>query len=185
MLIDARRDAILSAALEVFLERGVQAASIEDIRARSGASVGSLYHRFGSKEGIAAALYVDALADYQREFLRALRDDRPTEEMVKATVRAHLRWVQRNADRAEYLFMGRAADARELNAGFFEEVLAWVTPRVAAGELRDAPVAVLNALWVGPSQELARHWLAGGRRGSLTKHANALADAAWRSLEAP
>src|SRR4051794_4392223 len=167
MLVDARRDAILAAALPVFLEHGVAAASIEEIRERSGASVGSLYHRFGSKEGIAAALYVDALAAYQREFLRVLREDRPTEDSVKTSVRAHLRWVQRNADRAEYLFMGRADGARELNAGFFEQVLAWVRPRVEAGELREAPFGVLNALWVGPSQELARHWLAGGRRGSL------------------
>jgi len=184
-LSDARREHILNAALEVFLERGIQAASIEDIRERSGASVGSLYHRFGSKEGIAAAVYVAALADYQRQFLALLREDRSTEETVKATVRAHLRWVQRNPDRAAFLFMGREADAHELNDGFFEHVRAWIDPRVAAGELRDAPLGVLNALWVGPSQELARHWLAGGRRGSLTKHANALADAAWRSLEAP
>ena len=189
---NARRRAILDAALSVFLERGVSGASIEEIRQRSGASVGSLYHRFGSKEGIAAAVYIDALADYQQAFARALDRDRSTEATIKAVVGEHLRWVQRNADRAQYLFMGRDADVRlavrdelrDLNADFFGRVLAWLRPRIEAHEICDAPVDVLHALWLGPSQELSRHWLAGGRRGRLSPHAALLADAAWRSLAA-
>ena len=41
---------------------------------------------------------------------------------------------------------------------------------------------LLTALWIGPSQELARHWLAGRTRISLTEAAPVLADAAWKSL---
>ncbi|HTO27428.1 MAG TPA: TetR family transcriptional regulator, partial [Devosia sp.] len=45
MTIDRRRQ-ILDAALSAFLERGYAATSIADIRARSGASTGSIYHFF-------------------------------------------------------------------------------------------------------------------------------------------
>ena len=60
-----RRQVILDAALEAFAERGTAAATVDDVRRRSGASVGSIYHHFGDKEGLAAALYVEGLRSYQ------------------------------------------------------------------------------------------------------------------------
>ena len=174
----------------MFLESGVEGASVEDVRRRSGASVGSLYHRFGSKEGLAAAVYVDALADYQHEFLAALDRARDPADGVRSAVRAHLRWVRENPDRAEFLFnvagsgVRRAggSDLRELNAGFFGHVQAWLHRGVAAGRLRSLSTDVVYALWLGPSQDLARLWLARGRRGSMRTEAGVLADAAWRAL---
>ncbi|WP_370329682.1 TetR/AcrR family transcriptional regulator [Mycolicibacterium hippocampi] len=187
---DARRREILDAALQVFLEAGVEGASVEDVRRRSGASVGSLYHRFGSKERLAAAVYVDALGDYQREFTAALDRARDPAEGVRSAVRIHLRWVRDHPDRAEFLFnvvgsgVRRAggSDLRELNAGFFGHVQAWLRRGVAAGQLRALPTDVVYALWLGPSQELARLWLARGRRGALRNESTVLADAAWRVL---
>jgi AcrR family transcriptional regulator len=43
----SRRELILDAALRSFLEHGLAGASIEDVCARSGSSVGSVYHHFG------------------------------------------------------------------------------------------------------------------------------------------
>ena len=68
-----RRAAIVAAALECFTRKGVAATTVEDLRRGSGASIGSIYHHFASKEHVAAALYLDALADYQRGMLVALQ----------------------------------------------------------------------------------------------------------------
>jgi AcrR family transcriptional regulator len=189
-LPDTRRRAILDAALEVFLGSGVDAASVDEVRTRSGASVGSLYHRFGSKEGIAAAVYVDALRDYQAEFVAALDRSRDAAEGIRSAVRAHMRWVRGDPDRAQFLFeiagadVRRAASAelRDLNGPFFDEVETWLRRHVDAGEIRTLSFDVVYALWLGPSLELARLWLARGRRGSLRTETALLADAAWRSL---
>ncbi|MGN5376623.1 TetR family transcriptional regulator [Streptomyces sp. MUSC 14] len=51
------RQAILAAAAEVFDLRGYDAASTNEILARSGLTRGALYHHFPSKESIAAALF--------------------------------------------------------------------------------------------------------------------------------
>ena len=67
-----RRDQILDAARACFAEHGYAATTIEQIAARSGASNGSIYHHFGAKDGILAALYVSALASYQDELLALL-----------------------------------------------------------------------------------------------------------------
>src|SRR2546423_6897860 len=63
----ARRQAILDAAMHLFATRGLRATAIEDICAASGASNGSLYHHFGSKEGIAATLYASAIEETSAE----------------------------------------------------------------------------------------------------------------------
>src|SRR4051794_11753482 len=56
------RGGLLDAAREVFSASGFAEASIADVVARAGASVGSLYHHFGGK----AELYLALFEDYQQ-----------------------------------------------------------------------------------------------------------------------
>jgi AcrR family transcriptional regulator len=180
-----RREAILEAALAEFNANGVAGASIEEIRRRSGASVGSIYHHFGGKEGIAEALYLEGLRDYQDGFLAALIGSASTRDGIKAGVLQHLSWIVSNRERARFLFLGRAASERslaELNRRFLGAVTKWIAPAVKCGELRDLTPELLTALWIGPSQELARLWLAGRTKSPLMDAAPVLADAAWKSL---
>jgi AcrR family transcriptional regulator len=53
----ARVAALLAAATEVFAEKGYDAATMTEIAARAGASIGSLYQFFPTKELIAEALH--------------------------------------------------------------------------------------------------------------------------------
>jgi AcrR family transcriptional regulator len=187
-LLNPRRDAILDAALEVFAEEGVAAASIERIRELSRASTGSIYHHFGSKEGIAGALYVACLADYQREFLHAVESQDRARDFIEAGVRQHLAWVAANRERAIFLTTAREAltladlaELRELNSRFFGRLKQLFAPWIEAGRLRNLPLNLLEAIWIGPSQEITRHWLA-GRVETLEGAADTLATAAWNAL---
>jgi AcrR family transcriptional regulator len=185
-----RRAAILDGALAVFTARGVAGASIEDIRLASGASVGSIYHHFGDKDGIAGALFLEGLRDYQDGFLEALAGASSTRDGIERAVHHHLGWIAEHRDLGRFLLLGRDARVvaaserplRELNRRFFSAVTKWTAPRVRRGELRAFEPEVLTALWIGPSQDFARHWLAGRARDSLTDVAPVLAGAAWRSL---
>jgi AcrR family transcriptional regulator len=186
----SRRDAILDAALVEFNAKGVAGTSIADIRRRSGASVGSIYHHFGDKEGIAAALHLEGLIDYQGGFLAALTSARGARDGVERGVRHHVQWIARHPDLARFMLLGRDAGLtlaterplRELNRRFFGAVQRWVAPLVGNGELRELSAEVLTALWIGPSQELSRHWLAGRTRVNPTEAAPVLAEAAWKSM---
>jgi AcrR family transcriptional regulator len=185
-----RRAAILDAALAEFTEHGVAGASIDAIRRRSGASVGSIYHHFGGKDGIAGALYLDGLRSYQDGFVDALARADSTRSGVEGAVHHHLEWVAAHPELARFLLLGRDASVvvaterplRELNRGFFGQVQRWTRPRVRAGELRELDLELMTALWIGPAQELARLWLAGRTQTSFLQAAPALADAAWKSL---
>lgn len=56
MSAEARRAAILEAALEVFSERGFHEASLEDVAARGGVSKALIYEHFASKRELERAL---------------------------------------------------------------------------------------------------------------------------------
>jgi AcrR family transcriptional regulator len=77
--VDAKRERILRAALEVCAQRGVAAARMEEIAARAGVSKGTLYRFFESKEDL---LLATILASYEQGLrhvdadLQAARDPR-------------------------------------------------------------------------------------------------------------
>ncbi len=185
-----RREQILEAARACFAEHGYAATTIEQIAARSGASNGSIYHHFGAKDGILAALYTSALASYQQELLALLRaraDD--AEGGIRDGVLHHLAWVEAHPEETRTLFehrqalerTPRAGDLRDQNRPVLAEVRDWMVGQVEAGALRDlGPVAA--AVWFGPAQSVARDWIAGRLRGRPTEAGDALADAAWRAF---
>ncbi len=56
---DARRQAILQAAVEVFLERGYADATVDAVVDKAGGSKATVYAMFGNKEGLFAAVAAD------------------------------------------------------------------------------------------------------------------------------
>jgi AcrR family transcriptional regulator len=190
--VAGRREAILEAARACFEEHGYAATTIELIAARSGASNGSIYHHFGAKDGILAALYTSALASYQEELLGLLGEHADDAEGgIRGAVVHHLAWVEAHPHETRTLFehrqtlerTPRAGDLQRLNHAALAEVRTWLVRHVEAGTIRDLGPAA-GAIWVGPAQMVARDWMAGRLRGKPSALAPALADAAWRSFRA-
>lgn len=186
-----RPAAILAAALECFAEHGFAATTIEEIRRRSGASIGSIYHHFGGKEGLAAELYVEGLRGYQQGLLRALERNDDAEAAIRAVVRHHLRWVARDPQLAQFLMNRRETElrlatearVRELNRDFPPRVRAWMEGQVEAGALRPLASDLLEPVLLGPSQEFARAWLAGRTSTSPRRAERELAETTWRAMK--
>ena len=79
-------DSILDAARVLVLERGVHSATVNAICQESGAPVGSLYHRFASRDELVAELWVRAVRRSQASFLSALRQADPEEAALSAAL---------------------------------------------------------------------------------------------------
>lgn len=188
------QERILHAATRSFVRDGVLGARLEDIRHAAGVSVGAVYHHFPDKQALHAEAFLWALTDYQEGFLEALQESESAEAGVKAVVRYHLRWVVKNRDSAALLLGERPSGAgagerlAEQNRGFFKTVLRWWRTHASYATLRELDPVLLHALWLGPSHEYCRHWLAGrasklpGRAAQPSTVAGELADAAWATL---
>ncbi len=186
-----RKQEILEAALACFTENGIEATTIDMIRERSGASVGSMYHHFGSKEAIAAALFTDALAEhneYQQQLLSAARN---AEEGVKAIVHAYVDWVSANPVKARFVLHSRSALAKSETGGELAvrskarllEVLGWFEPHIGNGTLKRLPKECLSSLITGPSHDYARLWLSGRVKSDIKAYRDIFAEAAWNSVK--
>ena len=185
-----RRAAILRGALEAFTAHGYAATSIEHIRRASGASTGSIYHHYGGKAGVAAALYAEGLRRYQAGVMAVLDSAADAEGGIRGLARYHLRWIADNRDLARFLLTNREAEVlaaskealRPLNEVFLGSVRRWVREATERGELRELPYDVFSAAAVGPLQEFARYWVAGDTATPVDEAAELLGDLAWRAL---
>ncbi|WP_330184000.1 TetR/AcrR family transcriptional regulator [Nocardia sp. NBC_01503] len=82
-------DVILDAARTLVLREGPRAASVAAIAEASGAPVGTLYHRFGNRNGVLTAAWLRALDRFQTGVLgAAAAQDDPIEAAVAMTAAA-------------------------------------------------------------------------------------------------
>jgi AcrR family transcriptional regulator len=188
--VDTRRR-ILGAALSAFVQDGYEHTTIAGIRRRSEVSNGALFHHFPSKEAIADALHVDAIASFH-EGLWDLLGKRPRSlrSAIRGTVEHQMRWVEENPDLARFLYMrghldwsspggAQVADLNRELAGAFRE---WMAPFVGRGELRARSMTMVTAIVGGPAHAIAQRWLAGHIDAPPRSFVDELADAAWAGL---
>lgn len=185
---------ILDAALACFTAQGFEATTVADICARAAVSNGSLFHHFGSKEGIAEALFLAGLEDYQDGLLAVLRrHDTQAQAAIMAAVRFHLEWVERHRELARFLFDrgrpewsgARLEKINALNARFGAELARVLGPWQADGTLKPLSPDLFGAVLIGPAQVVARAWITGQRDTAPSEAARTLGAAAWAALAAP
>jgi len=114
---DATQRRILDAATEVFATRGFTAATMADVVAGSGASIGSIYHHFGGKSELFLAIFEQMADAVDRRIDAAMRqagagiDPRGVFELH---VRAYLEAMWENRRQARVLTSRDAPPGFEL-----------------------------------------------------------------------
>lgn len=78
---------------------------IQDLAVETGISIGSLYHRYQSREGVLAAAWLDALRSFHTEFLAAL--DTPGRAAGELAAMATPRFSRQHRDKAIILCLSR------------------------------------------------------------------------------
>ena len=125
-------DVILDAARALVLEGGPRAASVAAIANSSGAPAGTLYHRFGNRDGILTAAWLRALERFQSRAMAASETntaDAPVETAVAMAVVA-ISFARELPQDARLLLTIRPADLLddEPDAQFQETVAAMNAP---------------------------------------------------------
>lgn len=94
------RERLLAIAAGQFSSRGFRATSIRDIAAAGGMSVSSLYHHFGSKEGVLVAVYRHATELLVRDLRGATEGSLPPAARLRLLLESHLRFLVDRPDQA-------------------------------------------------------------------------------------
>ena len=184
-----RRSTILDSAQSLFLSKGYSGTTIADIRDASGASTGSIYHAFGSKEGIALALVQRAVEGWSLATQAAQRGD-SIEAQIRASVEGLLLWGTANPEAFRILdelrTVGERGKAGEELATFLDrgktasrDLLAEHARR---GEVRDLPWPLAPALILGPTYEYLRIPQRYPSAEPASTVLAQLSDAAWQAV---
>ncbi|MEV4123664.1 TetR family transcriptional regulator [Nocardia sp. NPDC049707] len=102
-------DVILNAARTLVLTDGPRAASVAAIAAASGAPVGTLYHRFGNRNGVLTAAWLRALERFQDRVKAAATEPDPVEAGVAMAV-ASIHFARELPEDAKLLLSLRPSD---------------------------------------------------------------------------
>jgi AcrR family transcriptional regulator len=183
---------VLKAALGIYAANGPTGLTMTAVIAETGVSSGSLYHHFGSMDGLNAALYSRCMANLLDTLLDALEIADAPQKGVTALVAAYLRFVQQNRTQAMFIHASAYADFLPAHAqriaadkeSRMRRMAEWLRPHVAAGRVVDLPDALLEMLVIGPVAETSRRWLAGAPGIDLDEAARLLPDRIWRSVVA-
>lgn len=192
MARSTRKQQILQAALACFSESGVDATTIEMIRDRSGASIGSLYHHFGNRERIIGALYLEGIGEYAALLEAGLFESLDAEACVKLFVTCYVDWVVANPEWARFILHNRGRveagemgeRLREFNREHGGRIAAILRRHREAGAFKAIPGECFVSVVIGPVQDMARNWLAGRSKAPLADYRELLAEIAWDSVRA-
>ncbi len=189
---EARRRSILDAALDCFLEFGVEGTTVDQIRLKSGASHGSIYHLFRGKDEIALTLFIEGMKDYHDRVVSAMSRESTAQGLIRAMIETHMFTTIERPALGLYLTRMGLVDAigsireeyRHQTEAFARDVWQHLQPFVERGELVRLDRDLYFSLIIGPSAHMARAWLRKTYTGDLLSVVETLAEAAWHSLKA-
>ena len=186
-----RRLEIIQAALSCFDEYGFNETTIEDIRKRSNASSGSIYHHFKSKDQLGAAVYLEGIKHYQQGVLEHMEKNNTPKGLIESMVGFYFQWMKDNTAWARYLMQMRQEAFMELSANsivfenkqYIERLAALFTPKIKAGKLRKLPLEIYISLILGPCECYGRFWLDKVTDADIRLATREIIESAWNSLK--
>lgn len=162
------REKVLEAAISLVLEKGHENVAMKDLVDASGVSNGSIFHHFGSKDGVLEEIFVRerrAYLGYVAECILAHKGDPcdamgegargavmfqardPARHFRLATQFSHSDWASRHS-----------ATSQQLSAEIERPVMEWAIPHLAAGRLPMLQPATIQSLMLGSAELICNQW---------------------------
>jgi TetR/AcrR family transcriptional regulator len=148
---------ILQTALALFSSKGYDATSVREICEAAGITKPTLYHFFGSKDGVYRALVQGALDDFQRNVEQGVQPPGSTLERLQRVARGYFDSANRQRELVRFIFAlvhnpSNAApptDFPKFYDGVVQIVAGVVEEGVARGELAPGSIEVRLLVLMG------------------------------------
>lgn len=181
---------VLDSALTLFTERGYFSTSVHDIGRAAGVSIGSIYHHFGDKEGIAGALYAQLGGRMESLIGEILRRHDSSHDQARELVARLFELTESEPRAMEFMLY---AKHREFLPGHgpvcssrpFEMMREMVERGMARGEIRRMEAMVASTCLFGGPLRMITGRLDGVVPQPLPGYLDAVWDCAWRAVAAP
>lgn len=188
---------ILQSALSLFSEKGYDATSVREICQAAGITKPTLYHFYGSKEGVYHALVDGTLERFQQDMARAVESGGPLRDRLRRLTLTYFEAARADPDLSRFILAllhdPPSSAPRTDFLRFYDDILALVRRAIDDAEARDeilpGPENVRLLVLMGAIGEAVNGYLLVGRPELTPELADTLVDVVlngWtRPLETP
>ncbi|MGI5447290.1 TetR/AcrR family transcriptional regulator [Streptomyces sp. CA-243310] len=186
---EATVEQVLDAALRLYASSGEAGLTLGAITKAGRVSSGSIYHHFGSLDGVLAALAHRSLDQLLSTLSAALTRTTDARAGIRAVVLAYLDFVQAHPDAARLMHsvaadregMAHAGEIRDSQEARLTPIALWIRGHRESGDLAELSTPVIESLVMGPVVGVVRRWLTVGDL-DLKEAADVLPEHIWRSV---
>jgi len=153
-----KREAIMQAALELFVERGYHGTAVPHVAERAGVGAGTIYRYFANKEGLVNALYQSYKEQAGRELLETMRVDAPAREQFSQFWACMKHFVQEHPQAFAFLELHHHASyldatSREVELRLRTFVVGFIEHTQERGEIKriqpDVLIGIVLGIFIG------------------------------------
>lgn len=183
------RQQVLDTVLALFRERGYFATSIQDISRASGVSVGSIYHHFGDKEGIARTLYQTLMEQMSSRISWISARQGTVHDQCRDIVKTLFEMTESAPLVMDFMLYAKHKDFLPeekpiCSSRPFELMRTIVAAGMQSGEIRHMDVMVASTSLFGGPIRMIMARLDGVLQAPLSSYLDEVWDCAWRSVAA-
>ena len=178
---------ILSAALDLFVDKGYHNVSIHEVQKQANVSIGSIYKHFGGKEGIAQALYKHILNEIDEMIDGVTRDIHTPIEQLEEIIKQLFEHTETHKNIISFVFHSKHTDFLSdepliCDAAPFVKMRNITAQAIKKGELKDIDTYVATSIIFGGAIRLIQLRLDGLIEKPLVDYIDLLLTSLWGGI---
>jgi len=178
---------ILTAALDLFVERGFHNVSVHDVQKMANVSIGSIYNHFGGKEGIAKALYHHLVKEFEEMVEDVIAEDLSPREQCNKLIYQLLEYTETRRNIVSYMLHAKHREFLPdeppvCSSTPFKAMRNIVQQGMEAGEIRMGEPWVVAASIFGGAIRLIHLRLDGVIKQPVTQYYPELIECMWQGM---
>lgn len=182
---------ILSKSLECFNKHGIEPTTIDLIKQECETSVGSIYHHFGTKDGIIAHLYFLVLDDQLEQRSAYFEPVQSAQNYIFAIIHSYIDWIAAHKELARFqLFAGYSVSKGQHHEELVKrnklrnrQIFQYLKKILPDDKILSLPADLIFSLVIGPSESYVRAWLSDKVVVSPLEYKEEFANSAWLAVE--
>jgi len=179
---------ILTAALDLFVDKGYHKVSIHEVQKLADVSIGSIYRHFGGKEGIAERLYNHILNEVDELIDGVTEDIHTPVEQLEEIIKQLFEHTETHKNIISFVFHAKHTDFLPdeplmCDAAPFIKIREITSQAIKSGDLKDTDTWVATSLIFGGAIRLIQLRLDGLIKKPLVDYIDVLMAGLWDGLK--
>jgi TetR/AcrR family transcriptional regulator, repressor of fatR-cypB operon len=179
---------ILTAGLDLFVEKGYHNVSIHEVRELADVSIGSIYRYFGGKEGIAQALYKHILNEVDELIDRVTQAIPTPVEQLEEIIRQLFEHTETHRNIIAFVFHSKHSDFLAdqpliCDAAPFVKIRQITADAIKNNDLKDINTSVATSIIFGSAMRMIQLRLDGSIEEPLTNYFEMMMNSIWNGIK--